>query len=809
MGRAPRRIGEACVRLQSALGAAALWACSAQQTPTGSHGVQTPIGADGGVALSKAAPVVIKDEISIAEFQPLLAEPILARAQKHIDDGNHAAAAREVETQMGKVESTPRNVARFQMLLGRLREISGDLRGAHASYELAAAERWPLAGYATLAAGRVLLRSGKTEQAIGVLERAPKDQPIARDARLLLAEAALKAGKTEIVIDAWRAHIGERPAEANDYALRLAALLLDRAGAKTDEASLSDQREALGLARRVAAENVARTTILDRARKVEKRAIEALPRVEQKRLARPTAEEELLRVKALVEAKLEADAEKSADALIASLGKAERWNATGCEASFWRAKAISLKRESARAAEAFDAVVEHCKADDDLLARSLYLAGKHAAADGKKMQAAQRYGELEKLLPKHRLADDARMGAALAYFDLGIEARFTELLSTIMEDYPEGDIVLDAVFRLALRRIEKGDWPGAANVLGKVAATIAKNDSARGTEHSGRERYFLARAWIESGDAERGYAELEAIVRELPLSYYMLHAWSRLVEKDPFRAKNVLEEAEKKAATQPFAFEHQPEFDSPGFARAMELLRQGELEFARREIESLGIAKPGATPRLLWGISLLYARAGSARDAHVIARGMLTDWLGRWPAGDWAKAWQLAYPRPYRNIVQRETKKNLVPESLVYAVMREESAFEPSAESHAAAYGLMQLIVPTAKILAKPLGLPSDASSLKQPTVNIALGTRGLAELEKTFSQNPLLAIPGYNAGPNRPRRWLRERPRVDFDVWVEMIPITETRRYTKRVLASRAAYAYLYERERSAESMALPVRME
>jgi soluble lytic murein transglycosylase len=289
----------------------------------------------------------------------------------------------------------------------------------------------------------------------------------------------------------------------------------------------------------------------------------------------------------------------------------------------------------------------------------------------------------------------------------------------------------------------------------------------------------------------------------------MLHAWSRLVEKDPFRAKKVLEEAEQKAATQPFAFEHQPEFDSPGFARAMELLRQGELEFARREIESLGIAKPGATPRLLWGISLLYARAGSARDAHVIARGMLTDWLGRWPAGDWAKAWQLAYPRPYRNIVQRETKKNLVPESLVYAVMREESAFEPSAESHAAAYGLMQLIVPTAKILAKPLGLPSDASSLKQPTVNIALGTRGLAELEKTFSQNPLLAIPGYNAGPNRPRRWLRERPRVDFDVWVEMIPITETRRYTKRVLASRAAYAYLYERERSAESMALPVRME
>ena len=73
----------------------------------------------------------------------------------------------------------------------------------------------------------------------------------------------------------------------------------------------------------------------------------------------------------------------------------------------------------------------------------------------------------------------------------------------------------------------------------------------------------------------------------------------------------------------------------------------------------------------------------------------------------------------------------------------------------------------------------------------------------------PTTEVDGARDLGERFRRWLRERHRVDFDVWVEMIPITETRRYTKRVLASRAAYAYLYERERSAESMALPVRME
>ena len=113
----------------------------------------------------------------------------------------------------------------------------------------------------------------------------------------------------------------------------------------------------------------------------------------------------------------------------------------------------------------------------------------------------------------------------------------------------------------------------------------------------------------------------------------------------------------------------------------MELLRQGELDLARREIDVLGIAKPGATPRLLWGLSLLWSRAGSAKDAHDVARGLFTDWLGRWPSGDWVKAWQLAFPRPYRALVEREAKKSGVPEALIYAIMREESAFDPTAVS--------------------------------------------------------------------------------------------------------------------------------
>jgi soluble lytic murein transglycosylase len=288
----------------------------------------------------------------------------------------------------------------------------------------------------------------------------------------------------------------------------------------------------------------------------------------------------------------------------------------------------------------------------------------------------------------------------------------------------------------------------------------------------------------------------------------MLHAYARLVELDPFRAKQVRDEALAQAEQQPFAFERRPEFSEVGFVRALELLRVGDIAAARSEIDALGLARHDTAPAVLWGVALLYERAGAAELSHAVARGLLTDWLARWPSGDWVKAWQIAFPRPYRHIVAREAKKNGISEALAYAVMREESAFDPQAVSPAQAYGLMQLIEPTAQAFAKKASLPSDPKSLTSPAINVALGCRVLASLNKQFAANPLLAVPGYNAGPGRPRRWLRDRPNVDFDVWVELIPFNETRRYTKRVLAARAAYAFLYEPSAADEALALPIKL-
>ena len=143
--------------------------------------------------------------------------------------------------------------------------------------------------------------------------------------------------------------------------------------------------------------------------------------------------------------------------------------------------------------------------------------------------------------------------------------------------------------------------------------------------------------------------------------------------------------------------------------------------------------------------------------------------------------------------------------ALAWAVMREESAFDPDARSAASAIGLMQLIAPTARLVARDTPWPWDELSLHRPDVSIALGARLLASLRGSFPIHPALAIAAYNSGGGAVRRWLQARGTDAFDVFVERIPFDETRAYVKRVLASEAAYAYLYDPANIEELFAVP----
>lgn len=780
-----------------ALAAAAALACSAEQTkPKASHGIETPLSAS---TLSAPQPAPERN-LDFRSFTRFLAAPQFEAARVAYDDGRYEDALSLFEATVGQALQHDEADVETCFQLGHLRSKAGHTAEAAQAFESAARSSWALSAYARYFAAVAYDQAGAKPAALALLDDTPETVPFRQNADLLRAELLLDLDRRAEGIAQLRSLLAADPKPLGwaSASLRLSAALLDGAA---PGGSSSDLPEALDRARHVAIE-LAGTPVAADATELEQRVLAAMTPEEFAKYEPLTPKQELVRLGALVDQRKWADANVAADELINKLNGEQAFSSIGCEARLLRAKAQGGLREWGKAVDQLGDAVAHCQGED-LRARLLFVVGKYAQFDKRYSAAIRAFAALESEAPTHRLADDARIRRAESYRELGDDAKFTELLSTITLDYPDGDVALDGLFELALQRIEKGDWAQAANVLERAFPRADREDRVRDHEYAGRERYFRARAWFQLGQVERSLAEFERLVTERPLSYYMLLALSRLEAVDAPRAERAFARAIAQTESAPFSFPHRPEFDGEVFQRALALARQGELDWAQRELESLsGLDQP----ELLWAIALSYGRAGAPDRAQALARGKLTDWLVRWPTADWRTPWELAFPRPYHDIVKRAARAQSVPEALVYAVMREESAFRPEVVSPADAYGLMQLIQPTARHFGKKLGLPYDARALKRPSVNIALGTAVLGNYGGAFPDDPLLAIPSYNAGPGRPKRWLKERPGLDFDVWVELIPFTETRRYTKRVLSSRGAYTFLYQDEDPAD-LRLPLR--
>jgi soluble lytic murein transglycosylase len=136
-----------------------------------------------------------------------------------------------------------------------------------------------------------------------------------------------------------------------------------------------------------------------------------------------------------------------------------------------------------------------------------------------------------------------------------------------------------------------------------------------------------------------------------------------------------------------------------------------------------------------------------------------------------------------------------VDKAAVYAITRQESRFQIDAVSSAGAQGLMQLMPGTAKETARKIGLAYSKSRLTtDPSYNALLGSTYLAAQLQRYEGSLVLAAAAYNAGPGNANKWIRlfGDPRsasVDPIVWVELIPLEETRKYVKRVLGNYVVY--------------------
>jgi soluble lytic murein transglycosylase len=171
--------------------------------------------------------------------------------------------------------------------------------------------------------------------------------------------------------------------------------------------------------------------------------------------------------------------------------------------------------------------------------------------------------------------------------------------------------------------------------------------------------------------------------------------------------------------------------------------------------------------------------------------------------------WHLAYPKGYYKYVREYANEFGLEESLVLAVIREESRFNPKTLSFANARGLMQIIPPTGRSVARLVGIKSYyTNKLHDPDTNIKMGCYYLSQLLKRFDNDKVMALAAYNGGPLRVKRWMNKwwnevGPNIDIDEFVESIPLSETRRYVQKVMKSY----YEYKRFYSEKSPDIPVK--
>lgn len=648
----------------------------------------------------------------------------------------------------------------------------------------------PLAPWARLRRARILMEADggrAAEEVAPLLELEWAGQAEARD---LYAAALVSAGRAEEAEPMLRALLAEASEDAAraEIAVPLAELL---AGRDADA-----KEEAIALLRRVAT----RAPLSSAGRAAETRATEliaTLPRARRRRLAQPSAEDLFARAEALARAMRFAEAEEAFGEVVARTDD----GALSCRARYGQGRAIYYRRQRRRAAEHLSEVARDCDAPE-VRAWALYLAGKGFQSADEDDLALARYAELEAQVPEHSLADDARYRSALIEADRDHPEEMERRLRTLPDDYPQGDMRGRALFMLAWRARAAGERERAIEHLD---ALIAEGDGETDREDlGGRAAYWRACVLAELDREDDAIAGWTSVVRDHPLGYYAVQSLHRLEEADEAaatRSRALLGER----GDPTIRFPWRDAFDGPELTRAVALLQVGEVDLARRELSAL--TDGAGDDELGWIEAALLDRAGAHPFSVQLTRRRLRDFMERPPAGAHYARWRIAYPRAYAPQIRAAVAERPIPAELVFAIAREESSFRADAVSVAHAYGLTQLILPTARRFGRRIDATVNARTLTDPAINVAIGAEYMSWLWERYADNPVVLPSAYNAGQGATDRWLRERSGQRLDEWIEDIPYDETRRYTRRVLQTWAIYAWLDRGELPTLRAQLPSR--
>jgi len=401
------------------------------------------------------------------------------------------------------------------------------------------------------------------------------------------------------------------------------------------------------------------------------------------------------------------------------------------------------------------------------------------------------YQRAHDLDPASSLADDALWWRGRLLEQAGRYDDASATYAALAAEYPASSWTGDASFHRGLAQYRAGNYAVAAAAWGAIVPAASGDDALRA-------RFWQGRALSAAGDATADTV-LTDLHNDAPASFYGLRAEVLLKKNDGKdrvpRLKDEPPDWDKIAKylkESAGADVNAPPDADPRWAEAAALRTVGlnnQSDAVARAVlanDSFDVARVYADTRAAYesGLASLAARAATTLIAAL-------------PAGapePPAALLRIAYPAAYSDLASDAAKRHDVSPTLLLALVRQESYYDPDAGSGAGALGLTQVIPATGQAIATTLGAESfQASDLYRPKISMNFGASYLSDQLSAFDGDPYHALAAYNGGPGTAANAIKAAGR-DEDLFVEDLEFDETRRYVRLVMENYARYRQLYE---------------
>jgi soluble lytic murein transglycosylase len=480
--------------------------------------------------------------------------------------------------------------------------------------------------------------------------------------------------------------------------------------------------------------------------------------------------------------------------------------------SQWRLDVIrwySAAGEHAQVVETADTFLA-ARPEDPLAPEAAWERARAFARLGQDRDATAAYGELADRWPASDRAPEALWQRAWLILALDGPSPATEAFQDLAVRYPADENARDARFRAGLSAWRTGNLPRAAELWSAVS------DNSEGLDHA-RAEYWLGRSAADGGATDIAATHWRAAAAADPTGYYGLRAAERLgqpaAEAPGNRGSNAANDntntregdADYDRSVAQWMATWKPEVSAAGLAQTRVLLaQQPEVQ---RAAAWLAIGDRHAALRTLRGVNsrawgdpvtqAVLARHAARLGLHEIATSAAGGAIGAAPPGQRLAApavlGRLAYPDAFGDLVRAEAEERDVPLALLFALIRQESRFEPTARSGAGATGLTQVMPATGEGLAGALGEADFAvGKLYRPYYALRFGTFLIGRHIEQYDGQPFPALAAYNAGGGNAARWW-DAADGDPDLFAEIIDFRETRLYVRLVAEHAAHYRRLY----------------